>query len=103
MEPIDEQHMVQPGLVILDITAADEATALAAVAELDRLWATSGIGVVRRVPGGLGVKARLYAHLRRCPAAPPRGDDAVPYAALLGAYWLEQGREDPDVAMREGG
>ncbi|MFE9446516.1 DUF6207 family protein [Streptomyces sp. NPDC006602] len=95
MERIDEQRMAQPGLVILDITAADEATARAAMTELDRLWATSGIAVVRRVPGEPGVKARLYAHLRRRPAAPPRGDDTVPYAALLGAYWLEPDREEP--------
>lgn len=97
MERIDEQHMVQPGLVILDITAADEATALAAMTELDRLWATSGIGAVRRVPGELGVRARLYAHLPRCPAAPPRGDAPMPYAALFGAYWLEPDRDDPDI------
>ncbi|GAB2767799.1 DUF6207 family protein [Streptomyces bullii] len=97
MQRIDEQHMAQPSLVILDITAADEATALAAMTELDRLWATSGIGPVRRVPGELGVKARLYAHVRRCPTAPPGGDDPGPYAALLGAYWLEQGPDAPDI------
>ncbi|MGW0615743.1 hypothetical protein [Streptomyces sp. NPDC002788] len=72
--------------------------------ELDRLWTTSGITAVRRVPGELRVKARLYAHLRPCTAASPHGDAPVPYAALLGAYWLEQGRDDPDaVIMRESG
>jgi hypothetical protein len=59
----------EPGLLILDITAADETTARAAAAELDRQWATSGITAVRRVPGEPGVTARLYADLRRQPPA----------------------------------
>jgi hypothetical protein len=65
MGRIDEQHLSEPGLMVLDITAADEATALAAMNELDRWWATSGVGRVRRVPGEPGVKARLYADLRQ--------------------------------------
>ncbi|MER5462012.1 DUF6207 family protein [Streptomyces sp. NPDC002668] len=72
MDHIDEQHVSEPGLLVLDITAADETTALAAMAELDRHWATSGAGAVRRVPGEPGVKARLYADLRR-PASSPCG------------------------------
>ncbi|MGP3953868.1 DUF6207 family protein [Streptomyces sp. 7N604] len=38
MDRIHEQHLCEPGLMVLDITAADEATALAAMAELDRRW-----------------------------------------------------------------
>ncbi|MER5464595.1 DUF6207 family protein [Streptomyces sp. NPDC002668] len=73
MDHINEQHVSEPGLLVLDITAADEATALAAMTELDRHWATSGVGTVRRVPGEPGVKARLYADLRR-PAWNPAGE-----------------------------
>ncbi|MGP3951227.1 DUF6207 family protein [Streptomyces sp. 7N604] len=65
MDGIHEQHLSEPGLMVLDITAADEATALAAMTELDRWWATSGVGPVRRVPGEAGVRARVYADLRR--------------------------------------
>ncbi|WP_438297636.1 DUF6207 family protein [Streptomyces sp. HUAS TT7] len=65
MEPIDNSHVSEPGLVVLDITAADEATAFAVQSELERWWATSGADTVRREPGALGVKARVYADLRR--------------------------------------
>ncbi|MFI9586339.1 DUF6207 family protein [Streptomyces sp. NPDC052236] len=68
MDRVDEQHVSEPGLLVLDITAADEATVLAAMAELDRRWATSGTAL-RRVPGEPGVTALLYADLRRHPPA----------------------------------
>ncbi|MFI8916414.1 DUF6207 family protein [Streptomyces sp. NPDC053513] len=64
MEPIDPIHLTEPGLVVLDITAADEATIHAMAEQLDRHWATSGAPRVRRVPGEPGVTARLYADLR---------------------------------------
>ncbi|MFI9630526.1 DUF6207 family protein [Streptomyces sp. NPDC052042] len=51
MEPIHEQHLSEPGLVVLDITAADEATLHAVMNALDQLWATSGTRPARRVPG----------------------------------------------------
>jgi hypothetical protein len=37
MEAIDPLHVSEPGLVVLDITAADADTALAAMTELGRL------------------------------------------------------------------
>ncbi|WP_222852419.1 DUF6207 family protein [Streptomyces piniterrae] len=64
-ERIDEQHLGEPGLLVLEITAADEATAQAAMADLDALWMISGVPRVRRVPGEPGVRARVYATLRR--------------------------------------
>lgn len=64
MERIDEQHVSESGLLVLDITAADESTAAAALRELDRLWASSGANRVWRVPGEPGVKARLHVDLR---------------------------------------
>ncbi|WP_063762696.1 DUF6207 family protein [Streptomyces sp. NRRL S-1448] len=65
MEERIEQHLGEPGLLVLDITAADEPTAQAAMTELDALWMTSGVARVRRVPGEPGVRARVYAALRR--------------------------------------
>lgn len=65
MNALDVTHIAEPGLVILDITAADETTARAVMKELDTWWATSGISTVRREPGKPGVKARVYADLRR--------------------------------------
>ncbi|MER7832139.1 DUF6207 family protein [Streptomyces sp. NPDC052644] len=63
---IDPQHL-EDGLVVLDIAAADEETARTVTDTLDRLWATSGTATVRRVPGEPGVRARLYADVRRRP------------------------------------
>ncbi|MFC9623800.1 DUF6207 family protein [Streptomyces sp. NPDC056930] len=62
---IDTQHIDEPGLVVLDITAADETTTHAVMAELEQWWATSGIMPVQREPGAQGVKARVYADIRR--------------------------------------
>ncbi|MFD5753172.1 DUF6207 family protein [Streptomyces sp. NPDC127033] len=42
MDSPDGQHVSAPGLLLIDITAADEATAHAAMTTPDRLWATSG-------------------------------------------------------------
>lgn len=58
------EHPTAPGLLVLDIAAPDEATARAAMRELEQLWRTSGITPVRRVPGRPGVVARVYADLR---------------------------------------
>ncbi|MFF0561932.1 DUF6207 family protein [Streptomyces sp. NPDC004266] len=64
MKPIGPIHLSEPGLVVLDITAADEAPLHAAAEQLDQRWATSGTPEVRRIPGEPGVRARLYANLR---------------------------------------
>ncbi|MBQ1116456.1 DUF6207 family protein [Streptomyces sp. C3-3] len=62
---IDARHVSEPGLVVLDITAADEETALALMNELQQLWATSGLTEIRRDPAQPGVRARVHADIRR--------------------------------------
>ncbi|MEU7737315.1 DUF6207 family protein, partial [Streptomyces griseus] len=42
MKELSEQHVSEPGLVVLDITAADEDTLRLVVAQLEERWATSG-------------------------------------------------------------
>ncbi|GAA1733477.1 MULTISPECIES: DUF6207 family protein [Streptomyces] len=71
MDSIDEVHVCEPGLVVLDITAREEETAVAVMSRLDELWATSGIGPVRRVAAEPGVRARLYADIRRPGSSDP--------------------------------
>ncbi|MEU3823389.1 DUF6207 family protein [Streptomyces sp. NPDC030392] len=63
---IAPQHL-EDGIVVSDLAAAGEKTALTVMDTLDRLWATSGTATVRRVPGEPGVRARLYADVRRRP------------------------------------
>ncbi|MGW0316027.1 DUF6207 family protein [Streptomyces flavidovirens] len=62
---IDEQHIAEPGLVVLDIIAADEDTVAVVLEGLQQQWATSGITPVSRTPGEAGVRARVYADIRR--------------------------------------
>ncbi|MFF3326436.1 DUF6207 family protein [Streptomyces sp. NPDC002889] len=65
MDTVDPAHVAEPGLVVLDITAADEATAQAVMHGLEQCWATSGASPVRRRPGEPGVSVRVYADVRR--------------------------------------
>lgn len=69
--PIDPRHLSEPGLAVLDITAADEDTAHALMDGLQQLWATSGITLIRREPGLPGVHARIHAHIRTWPPRDP--------------------------------
>ncbi|MCL7493871.1 DUF6207 family protein [Streptomyces sp. MCA2] len=64
---IYEEHLREPGLVVVDITAADEATATQAVAALGGLWLSSGPSAPWHTPGQAGVTVRAYADLRRPP------------------------------------
>ncbi|MFD0036962.1 DUF6207 family protein [Streptomyces anulatus] len=74
---IDARHVSEPGLVVLDITAADEETALALMDELQQLWATSGITEIRRDPTRPGVRARVHADIRR---TNPGNEAGIPHA-----------------------
>ncbi|MGW2918197.1 DUF6207 family protein [Streptomyces angustmyceticus] len=64
---ISEGHLSEPGLVVIDITAADEATAAQAATALGGLWLSSGPSSPWRTPGQAGVTVRAYADLRRAP------------------------------------
>ncbi|MFG2615760.1 DUF6207 family protein [Streptomyces anulatus] len=72
---IDARHVSETGLVVLDITAADEETALAMMDGLQQLWATSGTTPIRRDPAQPGVRARVHADIRR---TNPGGEAGLP-------------------------
>ncbi|MFF5044685.1 DUF6207 family protein [Streptomyces nigra] len=60
MEPIKEVHVAEPGLVVLDVAAADAATALALQDALAAQWATATADSVTHEPGEPGVRLRCY-------------------------------------------
>ncbi|MFB7186941.1 DUF6207 family protein [Streptomyces sp. NPDC056230] len=65
MRSFDAVNASEPGLVVVEVAASDEKTALAAFAELGERWATSGPSEVWRVPGEPGVRVRTYARTSR--------------------------------------
>ncbi|MGW0317024.1 DUF6207 family protein [Streptomyces flavidovirens] len=70
---IDEQHITEPGLVVLDITAADEDTVAAVMQGLQQQWATSGITPVWHVPAESGrTRASTPRPLARTATVPAR-------------------------------
>ncbi|WP_455433147.1 DUF6207 family protein [Streptomyces kanasensis] len=65
MDPIHETHVSKPGLVVVDVAAADEATALACQQLLADRWATATAEQTTRDAGQPGVRLRCYLDLRR--------------------------------------
>jgi hypothetical protein len=51
MDPMNEMHVSEPGLVVVDIPAADDATALAFQQQLAERWAQHFPSPVRRRRG----------------------------------------------------
>jgi hypothetical protein len=70
---INEQHVAEPGLVVLDLTAADEDTIRAVMDGLQEQWATSGVTPVWRTPGEAGVSAADPWGGRVCRRVPGSG------------------------------
>ncbi|MFJ9250351.1 DUF6207 family protein [Streptomyces sp. NPDC101776] len=76
MDPISEVHVSRPGLVVVDVAAADE-TALAFQQLLTDRWATAPALHTTRDPGEPGVRLRCYLDLRQSISL------AVPREAVL--------------------
>ncbi|MFJ7242618.1 DUF6207 family protein [Streptomyces olivaceus] len=72
MEAVTEVHVSEPGLVVVDIAAADDETAFAFHAALEARWATTGVERTTRELGQSGVRLRCYLDLRQ-PLAGPCG------------------------------
>ncbi|MEU6097698.1 DUF6207 family protein [Streptomyces sp. NPDC047079] len=65
MEPINEAHVSEPGLVVVDVAAADDATALAFQQLLADRWATATAEHTTRDAGEPGVRLRCYLDMRQ--------------------------------------
>lgn len=65
MEPINEVHVTEPGLAVIDVAAADAATALALQEALAAQWATATADRVTHEPGASGVRLRCYLDMRQ--------------------------------------
>ncbi|AZP14747.1 hypothetical protein EJC51_47240 [Streptomyces aquilus] len=64
MRQIKKQHLKEPGLAMVEIAAADTATALAVQATLAGRWATSVTNPYRE-PGEPGVRLTCYLDIRQ--------------------------------------
>ncbi|MFH8533218.1 DUF6207 family protein [Streptomyces tendae] len=58
MEAINEMHVSEPGLIVLDVAAADDETAFAFHAALAARWATTSVERTTRDAGQAGVRLR---------------------------------------------
>ncbi|PWI06337.1 hypothetical protein DIZ27_33800 [Streptomyces sp. NWU339] len=65
MEPIHATHLAEPGLVVVDVAAADDRTAFAFQQALASRWATAITDRTTRDPEQPGVRLRCYLNLRQ--------------------------------------
>ncbi|MCW8102707.1 DUF6207 family protein [Streptomyces tauricus] len=67
MKPINDAHLARPGLAVVDIAAADDATAFALQHLLAAHCAIAPADRTTRDPGEPGVRLRCYLDLRQQP------------------------------------
>ncbi|MFJ6752132.1 DUF6207 family protein [Streptomyces sp. NPDC091266] len=64
---IHDEHLSEPGLAVVDITASDEEPATQAAAALGGLWRSSGPSAPWHTPGEAGVTVCACLDLRHPP------------------------------------
>jgi hypothetical protein len=77
MNPINETHVSEPGLLVVDVAAADDATVLAFQQLLAARWATATAEHTTRDPGQPGIRLRCYLDLRQQLAAAAVADPTM--------------------------
>ncbi|WP_424863781.1 DUF6207 family protein [Streptomyces sp. MMS24-I29] len=92
---IDEQHIAEPGLVVLDITAADKDTLRTVMDVLQQWWATSGIAPVRRFRAPAAFPARVGIDRAGRRARTRAGRAARSGGAVLGDVYAGRVRAVP--------
>ncbi|WP_432101304.1 DUF6207 family protein [Streptomyces sp. WAC 04229] len=76
MKPINEAHVAEPGLAVVEVAAADDETAFGVQELLATRWAIAPADRTTHEPGEPGVRLRCFLDLRQ-----PSGheaDDRVP-------------------------
>ncbi|CAM5325729.1 DUF6207 family protein [Streptomyces chartreusis] len=67
MKPINEVHLAEPGLAVVEIAAADDATAFAVQELLAGRCTVAQADRTTRDPGEPGVRLRCFLDLRQAP------------------------------------
>ncbi len=67
MKPINEAHVAQPGLAVVEVAAADDDTAFAVQELLATRWAIALADHTTHEPGKPGVRLRCFLDLRQHP------------------------------------
>lgn len=65
MDVMHEVQVSEPGLVVVDIAAADDRTAFAFHTALAAMWAITAVERMSRGPGQPGVRLRCYLDMRQ--------------------------------------
>jgi hypothetical protein len=65
MRPINEAHVAQPGLAVVEVAAADDQTAFAIQEALAGRWATATADGTTRSPGEPDMRLRCYLDVRQ--------------------------------------
>jgi len=65
MEPINALHVAEPGLLVVEVAAADDGTALAFQDAVAARWAAATTDRTTHQPGQPGVRLRFYLDLRQ--------------------------------------
>ncbi len=67
MKPINEAHVAEPGLAVVEVAAADDNTAFAIQELLASQWAIAPADDTTHEPGEPGVRLRCFLDLRQQP------------------------------------
>ncbi|MEU1529807.1 DUF6207 family protein [Streptomyces fagopyri] len=65
MEAVNEVHVAEPELVVVNVAAADDQTAFASQAALSTTRAATSVERTTRDPAQPGVRLRCYLDMRR--------------------------------------
>ncbi|MER6036104.1 MULTISPECIES: DUF6207 family protein [unclassified Streptomyces] len=68
VDAFSDVHVSEPGLVVVDVAAADDQTAFAFQQALASIWTTTAVERTSRDSGQPGVRLRCYLDMRQAPS-----------------------------------